>query len=115
MNELGGRSEREHREIGRFLAREIWNCDTGDMLITVGEAAKTAAEELKKIKNDEEIIVKSFQTAEEAADFLELQLAAGDLILVKGSQNNVRLEKLVKRLMKAPESAPELLVRQEWK
>ena len=36
-----------------------------------------------------------------------------DIVLVKGSQNRVRLERLVKDLMLHPEDAKELLVRQE--
>ena len=37
----------------------------------------------------------------------------GDVILLKGSQNRVRLERAVKILMAHPEDARELLCRQE--
>ncbi|MBI4232398.1 hypothetical protein HY605_04145, partial [Candidatus Peregrinibacteria bacterium] len=54
-----------------------------------------------------------FNSPIEAADFFKEKVKKGDLILVKGSQNNVRLERFVKELMEAPENAKDLLVRQE--
>lgn len=110
MNELGSRSEEEHRSIGKFLAE---NGRRIDVLVTVGEYAAKAGEEFSGAGGETHV----FMSSEEAADFFEggvLKLRAGDLILVKGSQNNVRLEKFVKRLMKEPGKAAELLVRQDW-
>lgn len=109
MNELGSVSEREHRRIGHIVGRYA------DLLITVGESARLIAEEagLHGIPTD---CISTFDTPDEAAFYLRNLILEGDVILVKGSQNNVRLEKLVKEIMAQPERAEELLVRQgsEW-
>jgi len=55
----------------------------------------------------------SFKNSKEAGEFLKGKLRPGDLILAKGSQNNVRMEYLVKEIMLEPEKAKDLLVRQE--
>lgn len=47
--------------------------------------------------------------------FFKKHVKKKDLVLVKGSQNRVRLEHFVKELMAEPERAKELLVRQDWK
>ena len=54
-----------------------------------------------------------FKTSNEAAEFFKEKVKAGDVILVKGSQNKVRLERFVKELMATPSDAKKLLVRQE--
>ncbi len=64
-------------------------------------------------KGFNEKFVFKFKTAVEAAEFFKKEVKQGDLILVKGSQNNVRLERFVKELMAFPEDAKKLLVRQE--
>ncbi len=58
----------------------------------------------------------AFDTAPEAGEYLKEKLQAGDIVLVKGSQF-VKLERAVIKIMKEPERAEELLVRQgpEWK
>lgn len=110
MNELGGDAEMYHREIGRFVLHKT------DVLITVGEQAKWIMEEALQqgFLRDR---VQHFADALEAAHALAGILKKGDIILVKGSQNQVRLERLVERIMREPEKASELLVRQEkeWK
>ena len=106
MNELGAASERYHREVGRHAVGKA------DLLVTVGEQARFAAEEAQK---------EGFPASDlfHCADVLEAEkrlktvLQKGDTVLVKGSQNKVRLERLVKALMQNPETAKELLVRQE--
>ncbi|MCF7856507.1 hypothetical protein K9N08_03045, partial [Candidatus Gracilibacteria bacterium] len=50
--------------------------------------------------------------AEVAAEWLKKEIKMGDLILVKGSQNNVRLEKLIAKIL-ADSSDQRLLCRQE--
>ena len=55
----------------------------------------------------------TFLDSEEAAYFLKDKIQSKDLILVKGSQNRVRMERLVKIIMAQPEKAGELLCRQE--
>lgn len=111
MNELGVYSEKAHRIIAHHLG------DWLDMLITVGELAHFIAEEALK-KGFPQDKIKTLLTAEEAGNFLlEDNLRKGDVILFKGSQNRVRLERAVKMLMAHPEDAKKLLCRQEpqWK
>ncbi len=109
MRELGAESVAAHSVLGREVA------DHGfDHLISVGEEAAHIS--LAAIKNGmPEKMVRHFENSEAALDYLDAEVAARDLVLVKGSQA-VRMEKIVKRLMKEPERASELLVRQgkEW-
>jgi UDP-N-acetylmuramoyl-tripeptide--D-alanyl-D-alanine ligase len=109
MNELGAIAEREHRKIGKIVGRYA------DILVAVGASARWIAEEagLSGIPTEH---IRTFNDADEAADYLKEQLADHDVVLVKGSQNNVRLERLVKKIMADPAQASELLVRQspEW-
>lgn len=106
MNELGKFSKELHEEVGKVAAQ------CADLLLTVGnEAAQVAASaqsEGMEVKN-----IFKFKNALEAAEFFKDEIKKGDLILVKGSQNNVRLERFVKALMEHPADAKELLVRQE--
>lgn len=106
MNELGPYSKDLHEEIGAIVP------ECADMLLTVGSDAALVASSAQasgmEVKN-----IFRFKTAGEAAEFFKDQIQKNDLILVKGSQNNVRLEKFVKELMEKPEMAKELLVRQE--
>jgi len=61
-------------------------------------------------------MIRHFDNAASAAEYLKNQVRSGDIVLVKGSQNRVRLERLVKVLMKEPWKAVHLLPRQgtEW-
>lgn len=104
MNELGSNSEKLHREIGALVPQYA------DILITVGERAKWIAQTARKHGLKE---IHSFMHAKEAAQFLKPKLQADDVVLVKGSQNLVRLEICVKEIMEYPEKARNLLVRQE--
>lgn len=106
MNELGDLTDSEHRKIGIVVPK------CAEMLITVGESAKLYAEEAIK-GGLEKGSVFSFDEAKIAGEFLKGKIKVGDIVLVKGSQNNVRLERLVKEIMAEPERAKELLVRQD--
>jgi UDP-N-acetylmuramoyl-tripeptide--D-alanyl-D-alanine ligase len=110
MNELGDRTDHFHREIGRHASRRA------DILVTVGDLAKVIGEEAQQEGLPPEGI-HHYPDPLEAAKFLSTILEEGDTILVKGSQNRVRLEKLVAALMADPSRAGEMLVRQEkhWK
>lgn len=107
MAELGVLSQAGHEEVGKAVVK------TADCLVTVGEQAKIISETAEKsgLKN-----VHHFNNSIEAADFLEKEIQAGDLLFIKGSQS-MRMEKIVKRLMKDQSRASELLTRQgeEWK
>jgi UDP-N-acetylmuramoyl-tripeptide--D-alanyl-D-alanine ligase len=110
MNELGAISERKHRELGGYAAGRA------DMLVTVGNDAKWLSDEARNFGLSVDKI-NHYDTAEGAADHVRNIIQGGDTILVKGSQNNVRLEKLVKKIMKEPWRSVSLLARQEddWK
>jgi UDP-N-acetylmuramyl pentapeptide synthase len=106
MNELGRNSEKYHREAAKQAA------EVADVVIGVYGAAKffvTAAQTRKKP-------AEFFTKAEIAAEWLKKEIKVGDLILVKGSQNNIRLEKLIAKILDDP-SDRRLLCRQEkaWK
>lgn len=87
--------EPAHRAIGR-VAHEV-----SDYIIGVGPLSRG-------YKPNE-----WFMTSTEAIDTALRQLGPGVIVLVKGSQNTIRLERIVKALMLHPEQANDLLVRQE--
>lgn len=106
MNELGDISKEAHLSLGHQAA------DVADMLVAVGLEAVTIKQGAIE-KGMPENCVFTFLDSEEAGYFLKNELSPKDLVLVKGSQNRVRMEKLVKVIMAHPEKAPELLCRQE--
>jgi UDP-N-acetylmuramoyl-tripeptide--D-alanyl-D-alanine ligase len=101
MMELGSLSDAAHRELGVAAA------GSADVVVGIGEKGKeliaAAAEAGKKTA--------WFDNSAEASEGVEKMVREGDVILVKGSQS-VRTEKVVKALMKNPEKAGILLVRQ---
>jgi UDP-N-acetylmuramoyl-tripeptide--D-alanyl-D-alanine ligase len=106
MNSLGPQSKKEHLRIGKQVPKHA------DMLITVGEEGKYYAEAAEAAGMTPHLIA-CFPTSPEAAQFLKTKLRKNDVVLAKGSQDNIRMERLVKLLMKHPERAKSLLVRQE--
>lgn len=112
MNELGDYEKAGHERVGEKAGQ------IADIILTVGEAAKKylapAALAGKKVKKDS---VLSFNTAGEAGEWLVKKLRANDVVLAKGSQNNVRVERAVEKIMADPKKKEELLVRQSdfWK
>jgi len=105
MNELGEMTHSAHIEIGRKAAQ------VADLLVAVGHEAPAIKQgALKGGMKDSQIF--TFFDSEEAGRFLQGTLKSGDLILVKGSQNRVRMEKLVRMIMKEPKMAEQLLCRQ---
>ncbi|MBN2087130.1 UDP-N-acetylmuramoyl-tripeptide--D-alanyl-D-alanine ligase [Candidatus Peregrinibacteria bacterium] len=105
MNELGEISKESHFKLGRSAA------SFSDILIAVGPEASTIKQGALDAEMSEDKIF-TFLDSEEAGYFLKDKLEPKDLILVKGSQNHVRMEKFVKVIMAEPEKAPELLCRQ---
>lgn len=105
MNELGARTEELHRKVAQEIP------EAADVLVTVGEPAKLFGTAMQGEKHF------VFQNSREAGKFLQSFLREGDVVLVKGSQNNVRMEWLTEAIMKYPKRASELLARQgnEWK
>ena len=102
MLELGKYSVRDHENIGKMIDKSNL-----DMFVVVGEKAL----DIKKAS----VKTKSFwlETSNEAVSIIDIiKLKQGDIILVKGSQG-ARMERIVKALMKNPEDALNLLVRQD--
>ncbi|MFN2477262.1 MAG: UDP-N-acetylmuramoyl-tripeptide--D-alanyl-D-alanine ligase [Chthoniobacterales bacterium] len=86
MGELGSESARSHREVGEAAA-----AFRIDQLITVGDlgAEIAAAARAAGLEN-----VLNVATTSEAAEFLAANVAAGDLVLVKGSRA-ARMERVL--------------------
>lgn len=106
MNELGKSAEREHRKIGKMLPTVC------DVLVTVGGEARWFAEEAIThglLRGS----VFSFDSSMEAGNFLRQNIAKGDVILAKGSQNGIRMEHCVATLLAHPEEAAHVLPRQD--
>jgi len=108
MLELGRHSVEEHRKIGTYAA------GTADLLVTIGFRARDIAQGALDAGLDEKNILQ-YEDATKAGEELAGMVGQGDCVLVKGSQS-MRMERTVEELMANPESAHELLVRQdvEW-
>ncbi|MBU2101666.1 UDP-N-acetylmuramoyl-tripeptide--D-alanyl-D-alanine ligase [Patescibacteria group bacterium] len=107
MLELGEHSEAIHKEIGEIVAR------VAHVLITVGPYARLLGETaIRKGLPDDDVYF--FDKSGEAGLKLNEILDTGDLILVKGSQS-MRMERVVKSIMKNPQEASRILVRQYGK
>jgi len=103
MNELGENAEILHAGVGEEIPAYC------DILATVGDMAKIFADkaEEKGIKE-----VYRFKNVSELISEFKDKLKENDIVLVKGSQNNVRLERFVKEIMKFPDTAEDVLCRQ---
>lgn len=110
MNELGHMTDYYHQEVGKEVI------GVADLLFTVGESAALIGQSAIENGFHKEAVIHSVDAVEAAKKLLPL-VKEGDIILVKGSQNKVRLEKLVKELLAHPDDAEEKLVRQDkhWK
>lgn len=112
MRELGEHAEEAHRRIGRLIPQRA------GMLITVGPLSKWLAESAREAGMPSENIYEfpANGGSREAGKFLKDKLQPGDIVLVKGSQNTIRMEWLIEEIMAHPELKKDLLVRQdeEW-
>ncbi len=106
MRELGRFSDEEHRKAGLMVGK------VADVLITVGIESRNIADGALSAHMDENRIYQ-FDDSREAGKFLESVMQAGDIILIKGSEATIRMERAVKEVMAEPDRAEELLVRQE--
>ena len=105
MMELGKYSSDQHRQIGKEVVGST------DHLVTIGQRSRATADEAIKSGFSADKI-NSFDTSVDAATFLVSVLKTRDIILVKGSQS-IRAERVTKALLREPEKADKLLVRQE--
>ena len=105
MMELGKWSIEEHKKAGEKSSR------VADIFIAVGLRSEKMWESAlasgMKLEN-----TRHFNDSLEAISFLKKLPREGDIILIKGSQS-MRMEKIVKSLLREPDRAHELLVRQE--
>lgn len=110
MRELGGITEKVHTEVGERVAY-----DGIDIFVAIGEAMHEACSAAKRAGMNEDRVI-HMENAVSAGRFLQKRIKPGDVILIKGSQNIIRLERAVKELMAEPQRASELLCRQgpEW-
>jgi len=108
MLELGRMTKKYHRDIGKYLIGK--NIKT---LVTAGPLAKYISEECRShIPN----VFELNSSGEFGNIFSALSIDSDTVILIKGSQGS-RMEKVTEMLMKNPNDADKLLVRQDirWK
>ena len=106
MREIGKQEKADHEELAKIAAKNA------DEIILVGPlTAKYTLPQLKKLKFAK-TKTHSFTTAYEALETVKKLVGQHDLILVKGSQNTIFLEIIVKEIMEHPEQASKILCRQ---
>jgi UDP-N-acetylmuramyl pentapeptide synthase len=101
MNELGSDAVKLHEEIGEYAKKRC------DIAIFVGENAQTSKQAFDNLDRSY-----AFESRAKLLQNLSTIIKRNDLVLIKGSQNKVFLEEVTKRLMKNPENADKILVRQ---
>lgn len=101
MNELGMLEKEAHLDIGNYAATRC------DLAIFVGQNRINYSAGFKSDK-----LCLAYPDRFAVIEALDSIIKNGDLILVKASQNGNYFEEIVKALMKNPDQAPELLVRQ---
>jgi len=106
MNELGDMEKEAHITLGAQAAK------SANILVAVGQEAATIKQGAIDAGMPEKDVF-TFFDSEEAGHFIKNMLQPKDLVLVKGSQNRVRMEKLVKIIMEHPEQAGITLCRQD--
>lgn len=104
MLELGDISEKEHFNLGKKVGE-----DGFDLLIAVGQFRNEVIKGAKKAGLENCV---EFENSKIALESITDLINDNDLILIKGSQGS-RMERIVKKLMADPQSAKDLLIRQE--
>ena len=108
MNELGGYTQEGHLQVGEVAGKVV------DFLVAVGDNAEYLARGAGKLGLSKDKVI-NFKTTDEVIAQLDKLLSAGDLVLVKASQNKMRFENIVKYLLDNSALAEKLLVRQDKK
>lgn len=110
MLELGKYSVDEHKKAGAKAGGIV------DILVTVGVRARFFAEGAQGVGMGIEQIFQ-FSDSKKAGEFMRNKIEQGDIVLVKGSQSGIRMERVVEKIMAHSEDREKLLVRQdkEWK
>jgi alanine racemase len=104
MLQLGEGAEEYHREVGRRAAQ------TADFLVTQGELARLIALEAIAAGMPPDAVSIVYTTSDAAAA-VRARLHPGSVVLVKGGQE-LRMEQVTEALLAHPETAREVLVRQ---
>jgi len=107
MRELGSQSKIEHENLAKIA------CKVADRIVLVGPLMRDYFLPEALRLNYPKDKINHFQNAYQASDFLKKNIEGRELILVKGSQNNIFLEIVVKSLMLDKSKAGILLCRQE--
>ncbi|MDP2654025.1 MAG: UDP-N-acetylmuramoyl-tripeptide--D-alanyl-D-alanine ligase [Candidatus Omnitrophota bacterium] len=92
MLELGGRSARLHRDIGRFVA----HCGV-DAVLSLGKLSEAVSREAKSAGVP--VVARHFGSAEQLNQKLKEYLRPGDAVLVKGSRG-MKMERIIDFLEK---------------
>ena len=110
MRELGDLTPQAHLDILTLLAKEC------DIICAFGPYYQEALTHLPP-HTKAHAAFHHFQTREDIVNFITPKLQTEDIILIKGSQNTITLEKVSIKLMKHPEYAKKVLPRQygKWK
>jgi len=88
MLELGEAETEGHRQVGRAVA------STADLLVTVGQRARLIAEEARRLGLSQ---IWHVDSNAEAIAWLQRELMAGDVVLIKGSRG-MEMEEIVRAL-----------------
>jgi len=104
MTGLGHYADEGHRLVGRRVA------EVADLLLTKGEGAAVIAEEAGRAGLESDKIMVAY-TAKDIIRVLSSELRAGDVALIKGS-SEARMEEVSRALLKKPDEAESVLVRQ---
>lgn len=106
MREIGEEEKNDHEKLAKVAAK------SADVIFLIGPLTKKyMLPKLKKLKFAK-TKTHSFMTAHEAVKTIKKAIDQYDLILVKGSQNTIFLEIIVKAIMADPQQADKLLCRQ---
>ncbi len=111
MRELGNYSKKAHQKAGVYVA------SIADELVTVGEESLVLATAAREAGMAEEHIHSfGYDESAKAGRFVRKHIQPNDIILGKGSQNHIRIERAVRELLKDVTLAKTVLVRQddEW-
>ncbi|MFA6185414.1 MAG: Mur ligase family protein [Candidatus Shapirobacteria bacterium] len=99
MRELGNSSKEEHQKIYDLATK------SADLIISVGPETKKYFISRDVARN---VSTFNFDNWWTAAEFLKEQIKGDETILVKGSQNTIFLEELVKSILKNPSDSKKL-------
>lgn len=106
MNELGSYSSTAHAQVGEVAARTV------DMLVTIGADAERYLVSAAQTVGMSASNIKRFDSPYVAGHFLKKTLRAGDVVLIKGSQDRVFSEEVTRIVLAKHLDPAQELVRQ---